>query len=87
MRDFLLNLSKDLHIQQKIRVIKIRPSNDKIKILNDKKQKWISCDAVISTLPAPQNYQLLDKFPALQETLKKVHTIHAYGCLLLIKSN
>ena len=30
MRDFLLNLSKDLHIQQKVKITEVKPNNDKI---------------------------------------------------------
>ena len=70
MRDFLLNLSKNLHIQQKIKIIGIKQDNNKIKILDNKINKWISYDGVISTLPAPQNYELLNQFPSLQKTLK-----------------
>ena len=50
MRDFLLNLSNELHIQQKVKIIGIEPNNDKIKILDNKIKKWISFDGLISTL-------------------------------------
>ena len=70
MRDFLLNLSKELHIQQKVKIIEVIPLNNKINILDDKIEKWKSYDGVISTIPAPQNHDLLNKFPLLQKTLK-----------------
>ena len=69
MREFLLNLSKELHIQQKVKIIGIKTDNNKIKVLDNKIKKWISYDGVISTIPAPQNYELLDQFPSLQKTL------------------
>ncbi len=70
MRDFLLNLSNELHIKQKVKIIGIKPDNDKIKILDNKIKKWVSYDGLISTLPAPQNHELLNQFPSLQKTLK-----------------
>ncbi len=70
MREFLLNLSKELDIQQKIKINEIRPSNNRINLLEDNKKEWKTYDGVISTLPAPQNYELLKNFPSLQETLK-----------------
>ena len=42
MRDFLLNLSKGLHIQQKVKIIGIKPNNNRIKVLDSKIKKWIS---------------------------------------------
>ena len=70
MREFLLNLSKGLNIQQKIKITKVLPLDNKINVLDDKKKEWISYDGVISTPPAPQNYKLLNEFPSLQKTLK-----------------
>ena len=70
MREFLLNLSKELHFQQNVKITKIVPIDNKINVLDDKKKEWISYDGVISTPPAPQNYKLLNEFPSLQETLK-----------------
>ena len=81
MRDFLLNLSKKLHIQQKVKIIGIKPDNNKIKVLDNEINEWVSYDGVISTLPAPQNYELLNQFPSLQKTLK-TGTYHA--CIALM---
>ncbi len=81
MRDFLLNLSNELDIQQKVKIIGIKPDNDKIKILNNKIKKWVSYDGVISTVPAPQNHELLNQFPLLQKTLK---TGSYHACIALM---
>ena len=81
MRDFLLNLSKELHIQQKVKIIGIKPDNNKIKVLDNKIKEWISYDGVISTLPAPQNYELLNQFPSLQKTL---NTGSYHACIALM---
>ena len=80
MRDFLLNLSNELHIQQKVKIIGIKTDNDKIKILYNKIKKWERFDGVISTLPAPQNHELLNQFPLLQKTLK---TGSYHACIAL----
>ena len=81
MREFLLNLSIDLHIQQKVKIIGIKTDNNKIKVLDNKVKEWISCDGVISTLPAPQNYELLNQFPSLQKTL---NTGSYHSCIALM---
>ena len=81
MREFLLNLSKELHIQQKVKIIGIKPDNNKIKVLDNKIKEWISYDGVISTLPAPQNYELLNQFPSLQKTL---NTGSYHACIALM---
>ena len=81
MRDFLLNLSKDIHIQQKVKIIGVKPDNNKIKVLDNKIRKWISYDGVISTLPAPQNCELLNQFPSLQKTL---NTGSYHACIALM---
>ena len=81
MRDFLLNLSKELHIQQKVKIIGIKPDNNKIKVLDNKIKEWISYDGVISTLPAPQNCELLNQFPSLQKTL---NTGSYHACIALM---
>ena len=44
---------------------------------------YVSYDAVISTPPAPQNYQLLNEFPSLQKTLK---TGSYHACIALMFS-
>ena len=69
MRNFLLNLSKDLNISQNKKVIGLRPKNNKISVLIDTFNKWQIFDAVISTLPAPQNLLLMQEFPILKQTL------------------
>ena len=81
MRDFLLNLSKELHIQQKVKIIGIKPDRNKIKVLDNKIKEWISYDGVISTLPAPQNCELLNQFPSLQKTL---NTGSYHACIALM---
>ena len=81
MREFLLNLSKDLHIQQKVKIIGIKTDNNKIKVLDNKLKEWISYDGVISTLPAPQNCELLNQFPSLQKTL---NTGSYHACIALM---
>ena len=81
MRNFLLNLSKELHIQQKVKIIGIKTDNKKIKVLDNKINKWISYDGVISTLPAPQNCELLNQFPSLQKTL---NTGSYHACIALM---
>ena len=83
MREFLLNSSKDLHIQQKVKIIGIKADNYKIKVLDNKVKEWIICDGVISTLPAPQNYELLNQFPSLQKTL---NTGSYHACIALMFS-
>ncbi len=69
MRDFLLNISKDLNILQASRVISLKPKNNKIYALQDKVNTWNLYDAVISTPPAPQNLELLKEFPILKQSL------------------
>ena len=81
MRDFLLNLSKEIHIQQKVKIIGVKPDNNKIKVLDNKIREWISYDGVISTLPAPQNCELLNQFPSLQKTL---NTGSYHACIALM---
>ena len=81
MREFLLNLSKELHIQQKVKIIGIKTDNNKIKVLDNKIKEWVSYDGVISTLPAPQNFELLDEFPSLQKTL---NTGSYHACIALM---
>ena len=81
MREFLLKLSKDLHIQQKVKIIGIKTDNNKIKVLDNKVKEWISYDGVISTPPAPQNYELLNQFPSLQKTL---NTGSYHACIALM---
>ncbi len=83
MREFLLNLSKDLYIQQKVKIIGIKIDNNKIKVLDNKVKEWISYDGVISTLPAPQNCELLNQFPSLQKTL---NTGSYHACIALMFS-
>ena len=83
MRDFLLNLSKELHIQQKVQIIGIKPDKNRIKVLDNKTKEWTSYDGVISTPPAPQNYELLNQFPFLQKTL---NTGSYHACIALMFS-
>ena len=52
-------------------------------MLDDSNNNYVNYDAVISTPPAPQNYQLLNEFPFLQETLK---TGSYHACIALMFS-
>ena len=70
MREFLINLSLNLDVIQNVKVTHLKPCNDKIRVLDDKNSIWDTYDAVISTVPAPQNLDLVKKFPALKKTLK-----------------
>ena len=70
MRIFLKNLSENLNIIQNVKVTHLRTYNDKISVLESKSRIWPTFDAVISTLPAPQNLELMKKFPTLKKTLK-----------------
>jgi renalase len=70
MRNFLSNLSKDINILQNYKVTRLKKNNDKISVLDDKKKTWNVFDAVISTIPAPQNIKLMDDFPLLKQSLK-----------------
>ena len=81
MREFLLSISKELHIQQKVKITGIKTDNNKIKVLDNKIKEWISYDGVISTLPAPQNCELLNQFPSLQKTL---NTGSYHACIALM---
>jgi len=81
MKDFLLNLSKELHIQQKLKITQIEPNNNRINVLDDQIKEWIAYDGVISTLPAPQNCELLNQFPSLQKTL---NTGSYHACIALM---
>jgi renalase len=70
MRNFLSNLSKDINILQNYKVTDLKKVNDKIEVLDDTKKTWDVFDAVISTIPAPQNIELMDDFPILKQSLK-----------------
>ena len=69
MRNFLINLSQNLNIIQNVKVTHLEPCNDKISVLDNKSSIWKTYDAVISTIPAPQNLDLVKKFPTLKKTL------------------
>jgi len=83
MRDFLINLSHNLSITQNVRVTNLKPHNEKISVLNDRSNIWKIYDAVISTLPAPQNQELIKKFVTLNKTLK---TASYDACIALMFS-
>ncbi|MDC0093003.1 NAD(P)-binding protein [Alphaproteobacteria bacterium] len=70
MQNFLLNLSKDINVLQKYKVTDLKKINDKIKVLDNINKNWNVFDAVISTIPAPQNIELMDDFPILKQSLK-----------------
>ena len=71
MRDFLIKLSSNLIIKQRHKVVKIYKNRNKIDVLYYNTSKLETYDAVISTLPSPQNIELLNKFPSLTKTLSK----------------
>ena len=81
MRDFLVNLSKGISINQNVKITEIKPHNNRIFVLDNKIKKLKSYDGVISTIPAPQAYELLNYFPSLQETLK---TGSYHACIALM---
>ena len=83
MRDFLINLSQKLNIIQNVKVTHLKPHNEKISVFNDMSNIWQTYDAVISTLPAPQNLALLKKFATLNKTLK---TASYDSCIALMFS-
>ena len=70
MRDFLMNLSQNLNITQNAKVTRLIPYIDKISAIDNKSSIWQTYDGVISTLPAPQNIDLMKEFPTLKKTLK-----------------
>ena len=81
MREFLLNLSNELQIQQKVKITQIKPLGNKINVLDDKGNDWEGYDGVISSIPAPQNYNLMKNFPSLKKTLK---TGSYHACIALM---
>ena len=70
MREFLINLSQNLNITQNVTVTHLKPCNEKISVLDDKSSIWDTYDAVISTVPGPQNLDLMEEFPTLKQTLR-----------------
>ena len=70
MRNFLSNISKDINIQQNFKITGLKKINKKISALDEKSKSWNVFDAVISTIPAPQNLELMNNFPVLKQSLK-----------------
>ncbi len=70
MRNFLINLSQNLSIIQNVKITHLIPCKEKISVFDNKSSIWQTYDGVISTLPAPQNLDLMRKFPTLKKTLK-----------------
>ena len=70
MRNFLSNISGDINIQQNIKITGLKKINKKISALDEKSKSWNVFDAVISTIPAPQNLELMNNFPVLKQSLK-----------------
>ena len=70
MRNFLMKLSQDLNIIQNVTVTHLTPYDNKISVIDNKSSIWQTYDGLISTLPAPQNLDLMKKFPILKKTLK-----------------
>ena len=71
MREFLTNLTLGLNVQQNTRITGLKPSQKGISVLNEKIKTWQNFDAVISTIPSPQNFSLMENFPELRNTLDK----------------
>ena len=71
MREFLTNLTVNLNIQQNNKIVGLKPSQKGISVLKENIKTWQNFDAVISTIPSPQNFSLMEKFPELQKTLDK----------------
>ena len=69
MRDFLTKLTVNLNIQQNKKIISIKPGQKGINVLNENIKAWQNFDAVISTIPSPQNFSLMENFPELRKTL------------------
>ena len=69
MRNFLSNLTFNLNIKQNNTIIDLKPNKKQITALNEKTKTWQSFDGVISTIPSPQNYDLMENFPKLRKTL------------------
>ena len=70
MRNFLSNISKNINIQQNCKITGLKKINKKISALDEKSKSWNVFDAVISTIPAPQNLELMKNFPVLKQSLK-----------------
>ncbi len=69
MREFLTKLTVNLNIQQNKKIICIKPGQKGINVLNENIKAWQNFDAVISTIPSPQNFSLMENFPELRKTL------------------
>ena len=69
MREFLTKLTVNLNIQQNKKIISIKPGQKGINVLNENIKAWQNFDAVISTIPSPQNFSLMENFPELRKTL------------------
>jgi predicted NAD/FAD-dependent oxidoreductase len=69
MRNFLSNLTFNLNIKQNNTIINLKPNKKQISALDEKTKTWQSFDGVISTIPSPQNYDLMENFPKLRKTL------------------
>ena len=70
MRNFLSNLSENVNILQNYKVTDLKRINNQICVLNDSNNTSNVFDAVISTIPAPQNLELMNDFPVLKQSLK-----------------
>ena len=70
MRNFLSNLSEDIDILQNYKITKLKKIKDKINVFDETNKTWNVFDAVISTIPAPQNLEIMDDFPVLKQSLK-----------------
>ena len=82
MRDFLIGLSSDLIIKQRHKVIELFKNNNKIDVLYNTSSELKTYDAVISTLPSPQNIDLVKSFPSLIKTLSEA-SYHSCIALML----
>ena len=86
MRNFLSSISNEIYVKQKTKVIGIFKNNKKINVLYEHSSKEDTYDAVISTLPAPQNIELMIKFPYLSKVLSSASYDSCIALMLAFKS-
>ena len=86
MRNFLSSISNEIYVKQKTKVIGIFKNNKKINVLYENSSKEDTYDAVISTLPAPQNIELMTKFPYLSKVLSTASYDSCIALMLAFKS-
>ena len=83
---FLNSISNEINVNQKTKVIGLFKNNKKINVLFEHFSKEDTFDAVISTLPAPQNIDLMIKFPYLSKVLSTASYDSCIALMLAFKS-